>query len=142
MLTTSADAATGDRSVDVAHEALIRGWPRLRQWIDEDRAGLRIHRRLSESAHEWERRGRDDSFLYRGSRLGEAQEWQTQNDADLNQAEREFLRASEEQEARERRAARKRRMMAGVQVAAVVIAIPIAGLTVLALQQRSEAVRA
>ena len=42
-----------ERWVDVSHEALIRGWPRLRGWIEEDRAGLRLHRRLTEAAEEW-----------------------------------------------------------------------------------------
>ena len=45
--------------------------PRLRGWIDEDREGLRLHRRLTEVADEWERSGRDDGLLYRGARLAE-----------------------------------------------------------------------
>ena len=44
----------GEDSVEVAHEALIREWPRLRQWLREDREGLRLHRRLTEAASEWE----------------------------------------------------------------------------------------
>lgn len=69
LLTASEDETTKGESVDVAHEALIRAWPRLRQWIDDDRAGLRIVRRLSEAAEEWRRGDRDESLLYRGSRL-------------------------------------------------------------------------
>ena len=45
-------AAAASRWVDVSHEALIRGWPRLRRWLDEDRAGLRVHRRLTEATEE------------------------------------------------------------------------------------------
>jgi hypothetical protein len=55
------------RFVDVSHEALIRGWPRLRRWLDEDRVGLRLHRRITEAAQEWERSDRDSDLLYRGA---------------------------------------------------------------------------
>ena len=48
MLTTGGD--DDERWVDVSHEALIRGWPLLRDWLDDDRAGLRVHRRLTEAA--------------------------------------------------------------------------------------------
>jgi ABC-type sugar transport system ATPase subunit len=69
LLTTSRDEISGARVVEVAHEALIRGWPRLRAWIDEHREMLRAHRRLTEAASEWDTNGRDEGFLYRGARL-------------------------------------------------------------------------
>ena len=62
-------------SVEFAHEALLREWPRLRDWIEDDRENLRIHRNLSSAAQEWQRLGRDEGALYRGSRLAEAREW-------------------------------------------------------------------
>src|SRR5690606_6735416 len=46
LLMTGQIDASGEPSVDVAHEALIRGWDRLREWITEDREGLREHRRV------------------------------------------------------------------------------------------------
>ncbi|MEU2086711.1 DNA-binding protein [Streptomyces albus] len=61
-------------TVDLAHEALITSWPRLRRWIDEDRERLRAHRRLTEAAHSWQELDRDPGALYRGSRLAEATE--------------------------------------------------------------------
>ena len=76
LITTEGDERRpGEGSVDVAHEALIQGWPELRQWIDADRAGLRTQRRLTEAAREWESNGRDASFLYGGARLAVANEW-------------------------------------------------------------------
>jgi len=48
LLTAGADEQSGERLVDVSHEALIRSWPRLRKWIDEDRASLRLLRRVTE----------------------------------------------------------------------------------------------
>ena len=81
------------RFLDVSHEALIHGWPRLRGWLDEDRAGLRLHRRITETAEEWQRSNRDDDLLYRGARLIQAQEWRARHEVKLNPLEREFLDA-------------------------------------------------
>ena len=83
-----------ERFLDVSHEALIRGWPRLRRWLDEDRAGLRLQRRITDTAEEWQRSNRDNDLLYRGARLIQAQEWRTRHESELNPLEREFLDAS------------------------------------------------
>ena len=58
-----------DDTVEVAHEALLREWPRLREWLDEDREGRRLHRQLAGAAAAWEGDNRDDAGLYRGIRL-------------------------------------------------------------------------
>ncbi|MGW6454762.1 nSTAND1 domain-containing NTPase [Streptomyces sp. NPDC055078] len=63
-----------DTSVDLAHEALITGWPRLRGWIEDDRDLLRSHRRLTDAARMWEELGRDPGALYRGAQLVGARE--------------------------------------------------------------------
>jgi WD40 repeat protein/transcriptional regulator with XRE-family HTH domain/energy-coupling factor transporter ATP-binding protein EcfA2 len=88
-------------SAEVAHEALIREWHRLRDWLTQDRDGLRLHRHLTESAGEWESRGRDRAELYRGARLAQAREWAQSNLGRLNPSERIFLQASVEQEERD-----------------------------------------
>ncbi len=62
-------------TVELAHEALIRNWPRLRDWIAEDRAGLRVQRMLTEAAHTWESLDRHPGALYRGTRLALVREW-------------------------------------------------------------------
>ena len=93
LLITDTDERPGEQVIDVSHEALIRGWPRLRRWIEEDRAGLRILRRLTEAAREWQPT-KDESLLYRGARLAQAAEWRERNETALNQLEQEFLNAS------------------------------------------------
>jgi WD40 repeat protein len=113
LLTTGTDESTGGRAVDVSHEALIRGWPRLREWLDEDRTGLRTHRRLTEAALEWERSGRDAEALYRGVRLAQTSEWAEQNTGAMNALEAEFLSAGVD--AQERARGRRQR---GVRIAA------------------------
>ena len=47
----------GEGTAEVAHEALLREWPRLRGWLEEDVEGRRLHRRVTEAARDWESRG-------------------------------------------------------------------------------------
>ncbi len=53
-------------TVEIAHEAVLRVWPRLREWIDTDRAGLLVQQRLVEAAEAWKREGRHQAGLYQG----------------------------------------------------------------------------
>jgi len=97
LITTEGDSQhPDDRFVEVAHEALVRGWSELRSWIDSDRAGLQTHRRLSDAAREWEANSRDVSYLYEGARLALAREWAESHRDDLNPLEADFLAASEQ----------------------------------------------
>ena len=79
--------------IDVAHEALIRGWPRLQRWVNDDRSGFLIHRRLTETAIEWEQHNQSEDYLYRGTRLAEAERWAEQYQAEMNALERAYLDA-------------------------------------------------
>ncbi|ANN19410.1 hypothetical protein SD37_29845 [Amycolatopsis orientalis] len=97
-----------DNGIEIAHEALIRGWPRLREWLAEDREGLRVHRQLTEATDAWESVDRDDGWLYRGARLAIAMEWAGEHDSALSQRERRFLDASVAIEKREQAIARRR----------------------------------
>ncbi|RLL70284.1 WD40 repeat domain-containing protein [Streptomyces sp. Z26] len=63
-----------DGTVDLAHEALITVWPRLRAWIDAERDRLRVHRALSEAARTWQALGRENAALHAGSRLTAARD--------------------------------------------------------------------
>jgi hypothetical protein len=92
LLTIQGDLShKNDAFVEVAHEALIRGWPQLRNWIDADRAGLRTRTRLSESVREWENSGKDPAYLYIGARLAVAKEWAVSHPGELSKVEDEFL---------------------------------------------------
>ncbi|MEZ5231724.1 MAG: hypothetical protein R2749_03310 [Acidimicrobiales bacterium] len=68
----------------MAHEALLRAWPRLRAWLDEDRDGLRVLRHLTAAAAAWEASGRDAGELYRGGRLEAAEAWADEQPDRLN----------------------------------------------------------
>ena len=80
--------------VEVAHEALIREWPRLLSWVNQDRNDLRIERSIIKAAAEWERYGRDNGSLLQGARLAEAEEWAAQYFDDLPAAAAQLLQAS------------------------------------------------
>ena len=139
LLTFDVDPSTREPTVEVAHEALIQRWPRLRRWIDEDRDLLRLMRHLSEAAVAWDRLDRDPGELYRGGRLASALE--VEDRLELAAVERDFLDASRrERDADEKRKARAnrrlRRALAGVAVA---LALAIAaGLVVLVQQRRAD----
>ena len=99
LITTEGTGAT-DGAVEVAHEALIRGWTQLRKWVDAERTGLRIHRRLTEDAKEWAdaRPEAKEDFLYSGARLAVCREWVETHRDELNPIEVAFLAASEKAE--------------------------------------------
>lgn len=80
-----------DDQVEVAHEALVRNWPRLVGWLDEERIRLRYRQRLTDQAEQWNRFGRDPGALLRGALLREALEYK-----DLNELETQFVQASQE----------------------------------------------
>jgi WD40 repeat protein len=112
----------GDNTVELAHEALIRSWPTLRGWIDEDRELLLAQRRLSDAAAEWERNSRDDEYLYRRARLTA---WEDRDIGRLNETERAFLDAGKQRHARELALSRRRvrRTLIGAGVVVVVVSL-------------------
>jgi WD40 repeat protein len=120
-------------TVEVAHEALLREWPRLRGWLEEDAEGRRLHQHLIHAAGEWQGSGRDPAEVYRGARLASTLEWAASHGPELNELEREFLdegRAVSDREAvRQRRTNRRLAVLlagVGVLLAAAVVAGVIA----------------
>ncbi len=111
---------TSEGVVEVAHEALIREWPTLRDWLADDREGLRLHRQLTEAAQEWDRLDRDRDLLYRGVRLAQATEWANSHTGELNDLEQTYLAAAQQlaqQEEAEREAQRLQQLEAAQKLA-------------------------
>jgi len=126
-LTAARLLVVGDDSAEIAHEALIREWPRLRGWLAEDRDELLMLRDVTTAARSWDETGRDEADLYRGPRLAAAVEL-AGDERRLSRVEREFLGASQDAQTRElrnarRRARRLRGLLAGVAAALVVALI-------------------
>jgi len=142
LLSFDRDPRTASPTVEVAHEALLRVWGRLRSWIDSAREDLRVHRRLAVAASEWTASGRDASFLVRGSNLAQFEVWSETSRVALTGAQREFVAASAAASrgelTRQRRQNRRLRgLLAGV---AGLLAIAVAA-GVLALLSRASAQR-
>ena len=127
----TADADT----VEITHETLLTAWPRLRQWLTEDRAGLRIHRDLTDAAHDWQQEGRDPGRLFRGTRLAVARDWAAHHGQDLNDDERAFLAASQHDQLRTTRLRR-----AAVAALAMLTVVSV-GFLFAVVQAKGQAVR-
>lgn len=103
-----------EHSIGIAHEALVGAWPRLRSWLDADRAWLRLRDRLTVAAQEWVESGRDPETLDRGPLLQLTRTWAEERGHrnSLTAVEREFLTRSigqvEAAKDRERRRTRRR----------------------------------
>ena len=120
MLAEARLITLGEDTAEVAHEALIREWPTLREWLNQDREGLQLHRRLTETAREWELLERDAGVLYRGAQLAQAREWVALHPNALNEKENAFLNASktlEQNRIAEREAQQRRELEAAQQLA-------------------------
>ena len=140
LLSFDRDPASREPTVDVAHEALLREWPRLVGWLAEDRELLLSADATAMAADAWVEAGRQPADLYRGARLERANELASSAPDRLRSIDLEFIHASNAaaEEARhleESRVTRLRRLVAGV-AAALVIAV-IAGGIALVQQNRA-----
>jgi WD40 repeat protein/serine/threonine protein kinase/DNA-binding XRE family transcriptional regulator len=93
LLSFDRDPITRGPTVEVAHEALLREWSQLREWLDQSRADIRNQRVLGNSAADWLAADRDPSFLLRGARLDQFAAWAESTDLALTQHEQEYLEA-------------------------------------------------
>jgi WD40 repeat protein len=127
-------------SVEVAHEALLGEWPRLREWVDEDYEGRRLRRHITQAATEWDAAGHDAGELYRGARLAAALDWSTEHAFELNELERTFVSASRDASEKENKHVRRtNRRLRGLLVGvAVLLAAAVAG-GIFAVVQRHDA---
>ncbi|MFN2103427.1 MAG: LuxR C-terminal-related transcriptional regulator, partial [Candidatus Promineifilaceae bacterium] len=106
LLSLDHDPATRAATVEVAHEAILREWERLRGWLEESLVDLGLHRQLQRAARDWVASGGEPSFLLRGARLDSLQTWAGESSLVLSGVERQFLETSIDQ--REQRAAAER----------------------------------
>ncbi len=153
LLSLDNDPATRSPTVELAHEAILRAWERLHNWLNESRDDIKSQRQLASMAAEWRIANKDSSFLARGARLEQFEKWVTDTKLALTGAERDYLdasvahrtqedRAEEERKAREKilekRSVRFLRALVAVMFIALVVA---AGLIALALNQSQIAQR-
>jgi tetratricopeptide (TPR) repeat protein len=94
LVTVGVEGGGRQEMVEIAHEALVRRWPRLSQWLQEDHDVLLWRQRLRLILREWDQTGRDDGFLLRGSLLDEARLWLSRRANDLTPEEKDFIGCS------------------------------------------------
>lgn len=135
LLVTSQDA-DGQETVEVVHEALIKRWRRLGEWMAADRVFREWQERLRAALRGWEASGQDKDALLRGAQLGEAQGWFEQRAADIPQDETDFIVFSLAENRKQER--RRRLLTVGVGIAAVVFMV-LAVLLAFATSDRAEA---
>ena len=138
LLTFDRDETTRSATVEVAHEALIRRWERLREWLTESRQDVRLERELLHAATDWDNAKRENSYLMGGNRLLSFEEWAESTTLQLNALEQDFLAASiierdkqaaaerarqERERELERHKARNMRIAAAIFAVAAVIAV-------------------
>ena len=159
LLTLDRDPLTRGPTAEIAHEALIREWGRLREWLRESREALRIQRRLMAAAGEWMQSGRDAGFLATGARLTQFEALAGDGELALTQDEREYVtqsvkaREAAEQAEHERQAhelelaqqsARSQRQSANrlryLVAALAIFLVAAAGFSTSALNSRADAV--
>lgn len=97
LLTFDRDPVTRGPTVEVAHEALLREWPRLHGWLDENRGDVRLQRFLAQAAAEWVASENAKGFLLRGARLDQFVGWAAHTSLALTGDEQTFLDASLEE---------------------------------------------
>jgi hypothetical protein len=105
---------------DLAHEALITGWPRLQGWVREARAAEQVRRRLEEHAAEWVRLGRGGGGLLDEVRLAAAEDWMARHAGEMGASAelRSLITASRAKIDADRAAARRRRLATILALAA------------------------
>lgn len=139
LLTSGADG------IEITHEALIPAWPRLRKWLDADRASTRVRSQLTAASTIWHQAAREPTTLYRGALLDTALAWADDptHARELNELERSFLDASREQRTVQDRAAqlrgRRRHVLTAALATLVLLASVLSGYVI---AQRNAADRA
>jgi len=112
LLTATSDEEKKQEIVDVAHETLIRTWPKVQEWLKDERENTRLIGQLRQAAEQWHRAGKSPDYLYTGAQLARVEELFRLYAGDLTALEKEFIAAS--QRARDRAKARTVKMLASV----------------------------
>ena len=111
LLVTNHNYSTGEETVEIVHEALIKNWRRLEYWIETDGDFRRWQERLRTQIYEWEKNGKTSSALLRDVSLAIAQDWQKKRPEELSLRERDFIWHSQLIWEREKQKKKRRRQL-------------------------------
>jgi DNA-binding SARP family transcriptional activator/WD40 repeat protein len=139
-LTTSRLVTVGSAAVELTHESLLAGWPRLRAWLEERALVAGQLERLAGAATTWQRDQRPSADLLRGSRLQAVLDWQDAHPEDLSVVENEFVAASRAAVSGELdRERRRRRRLTAASAGLAVVALVAGVVGVLAVAEDHQA---
>jgi len=94
LLSFDRHPVTRTPTVEIAHDALLREWSRLRGWIDDHRSDVRLHQRLADATADWMSSDRDPEFLLFGGLLHRLSGWSKGTDLALSDVEHLYLEES------------------------------------------------
>jgi WD40 repeat protein len=127
LLVSGHHEPTGEETVEIVHEALIKEWSSLREWMEADRAFRIWQERLRAAMHQWETSGRDEGALLRGTPLMEAEGWLKKCQGDLREDEHAFIKASIALRMKEQAARAHQRRLTMIEIAAGLLVALILG---------------
>jgi WD40 repeat protein len=113
------EAQDGSGTAELAHQALVEHWPRLREWLEADREFLGWRTDLDAAVHRWENQGRDEGALLRGAALDTAVQRTTERPGEVSPAQADFVRRGHD---RQRREVRRWRTVTAVLAVLVLLA--------------------
>jgi hypothetical protein len=151
LLSLDHDPQTRQPTVEVAHEAILREWDRLRMWLNASRDDIRQERAVSRAADDWDTHRRDASYLLHGARLEQVNKWRQTTELSLTPLEQDFIthsltqREKEEQAEIERKGRenrleqRSRNFLRGLVGVFAIATLLSAALSIFAFTQRNRA---
>jgi WD40 repeat protein/serine/threonine protein kinase len=103
LLIFDRDLETREPTIEIAHEAMLKHWKTLRNWISENRDALRIEQQLTQLTRQWQEQNRDTSFLATGARLQQFEDIRGNPNIILQDDAEAFLQASTDRRLRNQR---------------------------------------
>lgn len=153
LLSLDHDPATRQPTVEVAHEAILREWKRLRAWLNESRNDIRLQNQIASLVPDWKANNKDSSYLLRGTRLEQLESWSVATDIVLTPDEKTYIDASiklrnrqaadelERQQREQQLEDRSKRFLRILTVGSVFAAVIAIGLSIFAFTQQQNAQR-
>jgi len=129
LVVTNCNETTGEETVEIVHEALIRHWKRLAAWLQIDGEFRHWQEELRRARRQWEGSDREDESLLGGKRLADAKDWYERCQDKLSSSDCHFIHRSlvvQERENRQRK--RKRQLMFTSLIVGFLLALMLAGM--------------
>ncbi|MBV8886677.1 MAG: CHAT domain-containing protein, partial [Chroococcidiopsidaceae cyanobacterium CP_BM_RX_35] len=128
LVVTNHNDATGSETVEIVHEALIRNWGRLGQWLRSDGEFRGWQEQLRIARRQWESSGSDEGALLRGKPLVDAEYWLQHRLPELSERDRDFIKLSLALRKRElEKQKRKRQLTISVLICGLIGALILSG---------------